>query len=128
MKKIACRCVSGCKTNICSCRKHGIKCSNVCSTCDDESCSNIEENRVIANDIDEEIDERNITETELERDECSDDDNDNDDCDDDNADTSDIILNNIYSDSIVRVIKTSLLLKSKKKTTLCNVTYSTKTI
>lgn len=114
MKKIACRCVSGCKTNTCSCRKHGIKCSNVCSTCDDESCSNIEENRVIADDIDEEIDERNITETELERDECSDDDNDNDDCDDDNADTSDIILNNIYSDSSTGNEDESPIKKQKK--------------
>lgn len=43
IKTIICRCEKGCKPKICSCRKHGLRCSHLCFNCHGESCSNIED-------------------------------------------------------------------------------------
>ena len=37
---IRCKCTTGCSTAICSCRKHGIDCSNLCGDCKGIHCSN----------------------------------------------------------------------------------------
>ena len=41
--KISCRCETGCKKKTCNCRKHGLRCSKICTSCHGESCSNVEE-------------------------------------------------------------------------------------
>ena len=42
LKSICCSCETGCN-NRCGCRKHGVKCSNLCSNCHGiENCSNSE--------------------------------------------------------------------------------------
>ena len=46
LKVIRCRCKSTsqnqCGTNLCSCRKHGLKCVSTCGECFGESCENKE--------------------------------------------------------------------------------------
>ncbi|KYN17134.1 hypothetical protein ALC57_10589, partial [Trachymyrmex cornetzi] len=39
LKCISCNCESGCNNQRCGCRKHGLKCTNLCSNCH-ENCSN----------------------------------------------------------------------------------------
>ncbi|XP_018376452.1 PREDICTED: uncharacterized protein LOC108769764 [Trachymyrmex cornetzi] len=43
IKKIICRCETGCNGQTCNCRKHGLRCSYLCVNCHGESCSNIED-------------------------------------------------------------------------------------
>lgn len=37
---ISCKCLKGCMTATCSCRKSGLKCSEICASCKGLSCSN----------------------------------------------------------------------------------------
>ena len=64
IKKISCRCETGCKKSTCSCRKYGLYCTNLCGGCYGESCTNVEQ--FIVNDDDEtffdNIDTFNFTE------------------------------------------------------------------
>lgn len=46
LESIFCRCEKGCKTAICSCRKHGLRCTDICLTCRGHSCSNVEKSDV----------------------------------------------------------------------------------
>lgn len=56
LKIISCNCQSGCKGN-CGCRKHGLKCSIICSYCEGKTCSNVEAVGIdIEGDVDEHID------------------------------------------------------------------------
>lgn len=44
LKTIHCSCEKGCDDRRCSCRKHGLKCTNLCTNChSSESCSNVDE-------------------------------------------------------------------------------------
>lgn len=44
LKTIFCNCETGCNSNKCSCRKHGLKCTSLCSNCHgSEKCTNVEE-------------------------------------------------------------------------------------
>lgn len=43
MKKISCGCKTGCHNTQCGCRKHGLKCTDLCTTCDPDCCQNFEE-------------------------------------------------------------------------------------
>ena len=40
LKLIRCQCEGDCSTNRCSCRKQGLKCTNACSECRGDDCSN----------------------------------------------------------------------------------------
>ena len=40
LKIVRCSCKKGCKTNSCTCRKHGLHCTNSCKECCGSSCSN----------------------------------------------------------------------------------------
>src|SRR3978361_1380328 len=42
LKKNSCRCETGCKSKVCSCKKHGLKCSNLCLNCNETVCCNFE--------------------------------------------------------------------------------------
>ena len=46
LKVVRCNCKTSsknqCRTNLCSCRKHGLKCVSTCGECFGESCGNIE--------------------------------------------------------------------------------------
>lgn len=43
LKTICCGCETGCESKRCSCRKHGLKCTNLCTNCHgSDQCSNIE--------------------------------------------------------------------------------------
>lgn len=43
LKKISCHCTTNCSTNRCGCRKHGLKCTVLCTKCEHtEKCSNTE--------------------------------------------------------------------------------------
>lgn len=43
LKTICCSCETGCSSKKCSCRKHGLKCTNLCSNCHgSEKCSNVQ--------------------------------------------------------------------------------------
>jgi len=43
LKSISCSCGTGCNSKKCSCRKHGLRCTNLCSNCHgSETCSNVE--------------------------------------------------------------------------------------
>lgn len=63
-RTISCKCKKGCKTKACTCRKNGFKCTDMCGTCIDVKCSNVEEaseieesmfdDDMIMNDIDDE--------------------------------------------------------------------------
>lgn len=66
IKKIACRCESGCKTNTCGCKKDSLNCSSMCLRCNDEICQNFEKKTVVTDDVDEDFDEPNSLETEKE--------------------------------------------------------------
>ena len=37
---VSCKCLKGCATTTCSCRKAGLKCSVICASCKGLSCSN----------------------------------------------------------------------------------------
>lgn len=40
---ISCSCETGCGNRKCSCRKHGLKCSHICTNCgDSDICTNID--------------------------------------------------------------------------------------
>lgn len=44
LKTICCSCETGCNSLKCGCRKHGLKCTNLCSNCHgSEKCTNVEE-------------------------------------------------------------------------------------
>ena len=44
LKTICCSCETGCNSLKCGCRKHGLKCTNLCLNCHgSEKCSNVEE-------------------------------------------------------------------------------------
>lgn len=54
LAKISCSCKKGCNTAKCSCRKHGLKCTNLCLSCfRSDDCSNAEEVVVEHDDIHE---------------------------------------------------------------------------
>ena len=57
LKFVRCKCklstTNPCGSNICSCRKHGLKCVTACGDCRGESCRNAEE--PVYNDIDNSI-------------------------------------------------------------------------
>ena len=65
LKFIHCKCklstANPCGGNLCSCRKHGLKCVTACGDCRGESCRNAEEtayndnNDIDSNDIDMEL-------------------------------------------------------------------------
>lgn len=41
LSEISCKCQSGCKrSSNCSCRKHGVKCSEICRNCIEDCCTN----------------------------------------------------------------------------------------
>ncbi|CAG4946255.1 unnamed protein product [Parnassius apollo] len=43
LKTICCSCETGCNSLKCGCRKHGLKCTNLCSNCHgSEQCANME--------------------------------------------------------------------------------------
>lgn len=42
LKKICCTCNKPCETLQCGCRKHGLQCTNLCTKCDSDSCTNFE--------------------------------------------------------------------------------------
>lgn len=58
LKQISCGCKTGCNTNSCTCRKHGLECSELCANCSDGACSNItietfnNEDEIEENDLD----------------------------------------------------------------------------
>lgn len=58
LKQISCGCKTGCNTNLCTCRKHGLECSDLCANCSDAACSNItiktfnNEDEIEENDLD----------------------------------------------------------------------------
>lgn len=64
LKTICCSCETGCNSLKCGCRKHGLKCTNLCSNCHgSEKCSNVEKKayeEVNDNDSDEIVDEEVI--------------------------------------------------------------------
>jgi len=61
LKKITCRCESGCKTTACGCKKHGLKCTRLCAKCYGESCDNIDD-AVVEEDISNEQENDDIPE------------------------------------------------------------------
>ena len=42
VKKVTCRCETGCKTMTCNCRKYGLRCTHLRNGYHGESCTNIE--------------------------------------------------------------------------------------
>lgn len=52
LKQISCGCKTGCNSASCTCRKHGLRCSDLCSNCTETMCSNIpvEDNSVDCDD------------------------------------------------------------------------------
>ena len=58
-KTICCSCETRCNSLKCGCRKHGLKCTNICSNCHgSEKCSNVEEKTYKeVNDSDDIVDE-----------------------------------------------------------------------
>lgn len=58
LKKVCCSCAKGCGTLQCGCRKHGLQCTNLCTKCDCESCSNFEQ---IAAEDSEEVESEETT-------------------------------------------------------------------
>ena len=42
LQKICCSCTTGCEGKRCGCRKLGLRCTNLCTNCDTENCSNME--------------------------------------------------------------------------------------
>ena len=62
LKFVRCKCKTTsknvCRTNLCSCRKHGLKCMVACSECKSELCGNSVD--IIEKDYDEDIFERNL--------------------------------------------------------------------
>ena len=57
LEKISCGCKTGCG-KACGCRKHGLKCTRLCSGCNGEDCDNAE--KVVEEGIEEEDDENEI--------------------------------------------------------------------
>ncbi|GBP62150.1 hypothetical protein EVAR_40600_1 [Eumeta japonica] len=56
LKTICCSCETGCNNLKCGCRKHGLKCTNLCSNCHgSEKCANVEKQiyEEIINDLEE---------------------------------------------------------------------------
>lgn len=50
LKSICCNCDTGCNTKRCGCRKHGLRCTNLCTKCHgSETCHNIE--KIIYEDV-----------------------------------------------------------------------------
>lgn len=49
LKKICCGCSKGCGSMQCGCRKHGLQCTNLCTNCDCDNCSNFE--KIVASDL-----------------------------------------------------------------------------
>ncbi|XP_016845058.1 uncharacterized protein LOC107982104 [Nasonia vitripennis] len=43
LQYISCRCTTGCNTMNCSCKKYGLRYSDICHNCHGQSCSNIEQ-------------------------------------------------------------------------------------
>lgn len=39
--QVFCNCKKGCRTMACTCRKHNIKCTELCGACDEETCHNL---------------------------------------------------------------------------------------
>lgn len=58
IKKITCKCETGCRTLTCGCRKHGLRCTELCQSCNGENCTNIDEE--IITDLVDNIDEENF--------------------------------------------------------------------
>lgn len=55
LRDISCRCVKAC-TKVCSCVKHGLKCTDYCSGCHGKTCKNSEETIKNSNvDLDESV-------------------------------------------------------------------------
>ncbi|KAL7289524.1 hypothetical protein TKK_0016498 [Trichogramma kaykai] len=50
LRNITCRCEKGCG-NLCGCRKHGLKCTNLCGFCHGENCEN--SSTIMVNEIDD---------------------------------------------------------------------------
>lgn len=86
LKTICCSCEKGCLSAKCSCRKHGLRCTDLCSNCNElGNCTNLEVLPVIMDDSDseeveephtahednedEEIDEETVSSAEIESDE-----------------------------------------------------------
>lgn len=67
LKSVSCTCESGCNNQRCGCRKHGLKCTNLCNTCT-ENCSNRDREVFVdlsdSEDIDEEPAKNNDIEIE----------------------------------------------------------------
>ena len=40
LNSISCKCIKGCMTTACTCRKAGLKCSIICASCKGISCTN----------------------------------------------------------------------------------------
>lgn len=56
LETIFCGCTKGCNNTRCSCRKHGLKCTNLCKTCSEtDVCSNIEVQQIEEDDDNETI-------------------------------------------------------------------------
>lgn len=55
IKKISWRWESGCKTTTWGCRKHGLRCSDLCSSCHGETCTDIEQPIILDMDNDTDI-------------------------------------------------------------------------
>ena len=43
MKIMRCGCKKNCETNICTCKKHGLYCTELCNNCNSGNCRNVEE-------------------------------------------------------------------------------------
>lgn len=52
IKTISCSCKTGCTRKSCSCRKHGLLCTNMCSGCNGLNCSNCEKIHVTPQQLD----------------------------------------------------------------------------
>ncbi|KAJ8688233.1 hypothetical protein QAD02_024028 [Eretmocerus hayati] len=46
IKRISCSCKGGCRTAICSCVKHGVPCTELCSKCHGATCENVREESI----------------------------------------------------------------------------------
>lgn len=54
LETISCKCETGCKTQSCSCKKHGLYCNDLCLNCHGQFCCNVDESvSKIAEDMDE---------------------------------------------------------------------------
>lgn len=58
LQTISCKCAKGCDSKRCGCRKLGLKCTNLCSNCQEsENCTNSEDKGPVEDILSEEVEE-----------------------------------------------------------------------